>query len=273
MHTLKLPARYGKKITFILLALVFPLLLSACSDRDSAISIAIKPSFDDREIGCNSKFKVQDQVWWYQQIQFYITNVELQTPDGQWQAWPMQTTPFQGKNVALVGEHCLQGENKGANWQLVLMPIAASDLAKRIRFTLGVPFELNHLNPITQPSPLNVSSMFWVWQTGHKFMRIELANENDDWLFHLGSTGCKAASPLRAPGQECLYPNRVEVELPFDISNAVMEFDVSALLSGVRLSRETGCQSKQGDKHCQQLFSNLGLSGQPPAQIVFREDK
>jgi len=33
-------------------------------------------------------------------------------------------------------------------------------------FTIGVPFEENHMDTATAPSPLNASGMFWNWQGG-----------------------------------------------------------------------------------------------------------
>ena len=35
-----------------------------------------------------------------------------------------------------------------------------------VRFTLGIPFALNHADVGALPSPLNVPTMFWSWQGG-----------------------------------------------------------------------------------------------------------
>ena len=44
-----------------------------------------------------------------------------------------------------------------------------------IRLTVGVPFELNHANPLAAAAPLDRGEMFWSWQSGHKFLRADLA--------------------------------------------------------------------------------------------------
>jgi uncharacterized repeat protein (TIGR04052 family) len=144
---------------------------------------------------------------------------------------------------------------------------------KKIRFNLGVPFALNHLNPITQNSPLNMPSMFWVWQTGHKFLRLELASNDDQWQFHLGSTGCSAPSVMRAPKTPCRYPNVATFELDLTPSTKPKHYqlslDLSALIGNVKLSQENSCQSSRTDESCQQLFSQLGLNKNVTASPIF----
>ena len=72
-----------------------------------------------------------------------------------------------------------------------------------VEFQLGVPFAGNHGNPLRAEPPLDVPSMFWTWQSGHKFLRLDLG---DRWSFHLGSTGCMSASAVRAPSGQCRAP-------------------------------------------------------------------
>ena len=43
-----------------------------------------------------------------------------------------------------------------------------------VRFDLGLPFDVNHRDPTLQPSPLNLTRMFWNWNGGYKFVRIDL---------------------------------------------------------------------------------------------------
>ena len=64
---------------------------------------------------------------------------------------------------------------------------------ERIEFMLGVPFDRNHGNPLHAAPPLDGPAMFWSWQSGHKFVRLDLA---DVWSLHLGSTGCVSRSVL-----------------------------------------------------------------------------
>lgn len=43
-----------------------------------------------------------------------------------------------------------------------------------LQFTLGVPQKLNHSDAAIAPSPLNLTSMWWNWQGGYKFLRVDL---------------------------------------------------------------------------------------------------
>lgn len=47
-----------------------------------------------------------------------------------------------------------------------------------VQFTVGVPFELNHADSTLAASPLNLTSLWWNWQLGYKFARIDLSNTN-----------------------------------------------------------------------------------------------
>ena len=102
--------------------------------------------------------------------------------------------------------------------------------------------------------------MFWVWRSGHKFLRLEIASDNDNWIFHLGSTGCQSVSPVRAPDEPCMNPNQVQIETKLTPSSTVV-FDLSALLNGLSLTQETSCQSEPINEHCQLLFQRIGITG------------
>lgn len=218
-------------------------------------------------------------AWRYRRFEFFISNVELQNQQGQWQRWPMLQSKFQYRNVALLGHHCPpqsasasgQVAAQSGNWQIQFDPLLNPTEIQNIRFTLGVPFDLNHAFPLSQPSPLNLPSMFWVWRTGHKFLRLELQSNDDNWLFHLGSTGCKSASAVRAPQQQCLHPNRIQIEMPFADNTAgtnPIVFDLSPLLHNLRPRQQSSCQSEPDNKACKILLNNLNpLNRQTP---VFR---
>jgi len=89
-----------------------------------------------------------------------------------------------------------------------------------------------------------------------------LASADDNWLFHLGSTGCSAPSVMRAPKQPCKQPNQVLVELPFNHKLNNIEFDVAALLQSVNVTMISSCQSAPDDKNCIKPLNNIGVTGQ-----------
>src|SRR5690606_37806949 len=71
-------------------------------------------------------------------------------------------------------------------------------------FELGVPFEKNHQDVAAADAPLSVGAMFWVWQGGFKFVRIDMIDADgmapdNGWNLHLGSTGCMSPAPAVPP--------------------------------------------------------------------------
>jgi uncharacterized repeat protein (TIGR04052 family) len=137
-------------------------------------------------------------------------------------------------------------------------------------FTLGVPASRNHLDLSTQPAPLSLSHLFWSWNSGYKFMRVDMrATQGDSaataWVIHLGSTGCVGTAGASAAPTRCAQPNRAEVSFAdFDPSNDVVVADLAALLAraNVRTNQPktaAGCMSAPTDSDCGALFAALGL--------------
>ena len=154
-------------------------------------------------------------------------------------------TDFADEEVVLLGADCSINA-----WQVSFDgKVNAGDT---LYFELGVPFHLNHNNPLTAKAPLNVSEMFWSWQLGHKFLRYD---GDDGFSFHLGSTGCKSASRLRPATEACRYPNTFQFKVDNYRPDKSIVFDLDALLLGV--DKRESCMSDNANKVCQSLFSNL----------------
>ena len=127
-----------------------------------------------------------------------------------------------------------------------------------LEFSLGVSFEHNHVNPMKAAPPLNVPSMFWTWQTGYKFLRLDLGNR---WSFHLGSTGCVSDSVMRPPRQACRQPNvaRIRLEGGVDRGGTVL-VDLDALLAGIDPADAGNCVARYRERgECRRLLATLGL--------------
>src|SRR5579863_8307437 len=111
-------------------------------------------------------------------LRFFISQVELLTADGASVALSLdQDGIWQYRNLTLLDfedgtASCLNG-NAGINKQ-ILGKVPAGKYTG-LRFTLGVPFELDHIAATSAPSPLNTTAMFWSWQDGFKFLRAEVA--------------------------------------------------------------------------------------------------
>ena len=262
---------------YTLLAAFFCLfIISSCDSpkklpQDTNEEIVFQSSFNGEKLHCNSVISHSIKKWRYTQLQFFISTIELKNDKGVWQKASLMKSAYQTSKSALLGENCnLSNTQNKANW--ILKFDGKTDLANssHIRFDLGLPFTVNHLNPLTQDSPLNIPTMFWGWQKGHKFLRLEMVADDDDWLFHLGSVGCKAASPLRTPQQECLYPNRYTFELPINTENNQIDLNLSTLLNNITIAEQASCQSSPDKASCQTLFSNLREKNE---QSVFQTNK
>lgn len=200
--------------------------------------------------------------------------VEL-TQDGAWQLDDLALLDFEDGSST-----CEEGGTKETNTQVVGTVPAGKYTG--VRFTLGVPFEKNHMDPAQAPSPLNVSSMYWVWLAGRKFVRIDGRTSGlgmgPGFLVHLGSMGCAGMDPNQSPEVECASPNRAEIEvLDYDPDTGVIDVDVGELLAEVDIDANTpdtapGCMSAADDPECASILPRLGLPlGDVPAgQALFR---
>jgi len=148
----------------------------------------------------------------------------------------------------------------------------------KVSFTVGLPESKNHLDAATAPAPLNTPGMWWSWQAGYKYMKVDVASEANPggFFFHLGGTNCEGSPTL---GYSCQYPNLPRVELALSASGRVI-LNAETLYAGVDLSLEpdlktdfiAGCMAFSGDPECPAMFAALGLqfeeesmpSGVPP---------
>ena len=197
-------------------------------------------------------------------FRFYVEEVQLKNSAGEWVPVQLDENKFQTNNVALLDfeDGCGELGNPDLNEQIVgTVPVGDYD---GLRFKMGVPFEMNHWNHATAPSPMNITALFWNWQGGYKFLRIDSGQfSNTDWRMHLGSTGCEG-HPQAGGVTSCANPNRVDVELgAFDAAAHTVVADYARLVEGAALDEDqaadAGCMSKPMDTDCGPLFKNLGL--------------
>jgi len=159
-----------------------------------------------------------------------------------------------------------------------------------LQFTLGLPFALNHADNLLAASPLNLSAMFWNWQGGYRFFKVDLAGMGGGmmmrdaaagghgggggFLVHLGSTGCASAASTAAPTVACANPNLVSASFPqFDAATDSVVVDLADLLQFSDVTINTpetspGCMSGVTDPECAGVFRGFGLDGS--GQKLFR---
>ncbi|MCX6593708.1 MAG: metallo-mystery pair system four-Cys motif protein [Acidobacteria bacterium] len=220
-------------------------------------------------------------------FRFYVHNVRLvdsagqETPvevrqDGKWQLDGVALLDFENATGG-----CTNG-TPDLN-DVITGTVPAGKQWRGVRFTLGVPFEKNHTDLTTMPSPLNLTALSWVWNAGRKFARLDFASTGlpRGVAIHLGSTGCTPNTTKTTVPTQCSEPNRAEVTLAgFDPVQDVVVADLGRLLkdSNVDVNQEktpSGCMSGLGDSDCAPIFANFGLpfNGQSGKQTFFAADR
>jgi hypothetical protein len=129
-------------------------------------------------------------------LKVYVSNVQLVKADGSslgvpgvsltsWSAEP------EAKNVKLMdgGQMHNATSSSGATFFKLRAPAAEY---KGVRFEVGVPKDLNHRDASTMALPLGLESgMFWAWNPGYIFFRIEgktvVDGKAQPWLLHMGT--------------------------------------------------------------------------------------
>jgi uncharacterized repeat protein (TIGR04052 family) len=264
----------GSRKTLRFFLFVFLIQLnSSCSRSGDGKGIDVEIWHNGGPLDCNM-FKSAQQVWSIQQLAFFISNVELSNKDTEYHP-KLSSTPWQNNDVVLIQpnlDNCAtksEGEDKvvhddpvaseqhKTNNRLQFLAPADFDSSEQFSFTLAVPFELNHQNPLLQPSPLNLPSMFWSWRSGHKFFRLDMQSPNGSWVFHLGSVGCSATSTMRSPKNECVQPNRVSFNLDKKHDGTKLVMHLDKLIANTSMRNDDSCLFHSGQENCSILMSNL----------------
>lgn len=256
----------------------------ACGD-DEPVSVQIQfdATVDGQAPVCGQTYSglgANSEPFTLKDLRFYVSDLRVGSDaqpvslddDGTWQNGRIALLDFETG-----GSECELGTSQTRS--VVSGEVEGPVEGRGLRFTVGIPFELNHQDVGLAEGPLSLTAMFWNWQGGYKFIRVDGSSGESPFNVHLGSTACDG-DPAMGGTTTCSNSNRVDVELPdFDPTTSVVEFDVARLLESATLSTNTpmtapGCQSFPSDPECPPVFDNLGLGygGMPPSgpQTVFR---
>jgi len=219
-------------------------------------------------------------------FRFYVHDIRLVKSDNTEVSLALnQDGTWQYQNVALLdfengtgGCASTTGPTTATNSQVKgTIPQSGGVAFTKIKFRLGVPLSLNHLDVNTAPAPLNVSALYWAWTTGHKFARLDFltaggAYDSSTFNVHLGSTSCTGTNPVSS-NADCNSANRAEIILNIPaasqtdltgISNMRVVADVRALVQDLDLTvadqgAPSGCMSGQTDPECRYVMPRFGL--------------
>ncbi len=201
------------------------------------------------------------------------SRVALEVPDdGQWQRDGVILLDFEdGSGTCMTGS---------PETNLMVKGRAPADDYVGVEFTLGLPSDLNHLDGATAPAPLNAQGLWWSWQGGYKYMRLDLRPATQtEFFYHLGASGCSGSIQ---DGFACTYNNSSQISLDnFDPQRDEIVVDGGQIFANVDVEKKPddvddmlpGCMSSATDPECPAMMGPLGLSfdsaAQPPTQTVF----
>ena len=277
----------ARTLKLLVATTAFAFTLAACSSDepgDQAVAITFRPQVGNAAFSCTTTYT--DIGTTASDVQFtdfklYVSDVRLVTASGAEEPVALeQDGEWQLDNVALLDFDNGTGNCAGStetNYQVTGTVPAGSYTG--IKFTMGIPFALNHGDVATAAAPLNSTDMFWIWNYGYKFLRVDLTTTGQPGGFfvHVGSTGCNGATDT-SPPTSCDFPNRATVTLTgFNAANQVIVVDPKAILAGSNVNEENGdepgCMSSQTDPECPPIFSRIGLpfnGAAAGAQQLFR---
>lgn len=249
--------------------------LAACgSDSDSddssnqAVTINFAAGLGTEAMACGERTtaigsqQTQPEI---KDFRLYISNVQVASDDGDFVSVELNSSDWQQASVALLdfedGSSSCSGGNAATNHQINAQVSGLKGNVSRLRFTVGVPEELNHLDRTSALSPLNIDGMTWSWAGGYKHARLDV----NGWNIHLGTTGCTLDDNNENLDCSNARPNRPTYEFNnIDLSKDEVYFDYAALVNSADISSNAeqtplGCMSSASDSDCAPVFSALGL--------------
>ena len=218
-------------------------LLPSCGQWDLPVEIPVVATWNGQPIDCHSEGTALTD------LRFYVSDLQLVDADGR--AHDVRyATEFEWQNdaVALIdlenGEGACQNGTPAIHDRL--LGVARARDYRGLRFTVGVPFRLNHANPLTATPPLDDPEMHWHRRSGYRFLRAGISSGVDGFWMHGGSMGCEGTVGHIT---ECRFPNRFDVTLPdFVPGEHTIEIDLAALMADIDLAHGilTDCSSGLG---------------------------
>ena len=260
--------------------------------KDQSVDIRFAGVAGDAPVACGTPIEglgTTAQAAQLQDFRFFVSEVELITRAGK--AVPLKLAKNSAFRVTRGGVGVTLIDLENGTGSCAVDGTAAMNANVRgtapkgryvgVRWTLGVPFKLNHTDAPAMPAPLNSAAMAWSWQVGRKFTKIEFtdpAGATGPWTanafyVHLGSVGCEG-NPATGQTVKCAAGNRPAIQLKrFNPAKQQVAVDVRAMLAGNDITANgggaPGCMSEPTDPECVGIFKSLGVKA-PARQTVFK---
>lgn len=257
----------------LLVPILFAATLAACDSSDREVTLRFAPVVGDQPFACGMDFAgVGSGASTVTPLDFrmYLHEVALlrasgeRVPvairdDGEWQSEGLVLLDFEdGTGACMTGSPATNFEVRGS------VPDHGDYVG--VEFIVGVPHEQNHLDGAIAPAPLNAQGMWWTWQGGYKYVRLDMRPATQpEFFYHLGATSCAGSVK---DGFECAFANLPSVRIDgFDPERDAIVVDAAKILAGVDVEHVPdgvsdtlpGCMAFPGDPECPAMMAPLGL--------------
>ncbi|MEZ4587125.1 MAG: metallo-mystery pair system four-Cys motif protein [Gemmatimonadales bacterium] len=253
-------------------------LAAACSDgptepQDITVNLKFAAEVNGAAFACGTQYTnvgSANTAVTLTDFRLYVHDVRLLTSNGTEVPVVLAQDTWQRNDLALLDfengtASCANGT---AATNTAIRGTAPAGDYTGIRFRLGVPFAMNHQDQTQAQAPLDIGALFWSWNGGYKFARIDHISDAqpNGWNVHLGSTGCQPTGNPTTPATACNNAHRPEITLSnFDIATDVVSADYGRLVAGSNLTvnatgTASGCMSFPGDGDCPAVMNRFGLS-------------
>lgn len=251
------------------------LALHGCAPEPLELSVPFQAVFGQAAVTCGTATPAGRLT----DLRFYVSNVRLYNLEGQAVELQLATDQrWQNRSVALIdledGSGACKNGTPGEN--ATLRGRVPHGDYRGISFDIGVPFELNHADPLMAGAPLDDSAMHWHWRSGYKFLRAGFESDSRSHWLHLGSAACEGTIQSIS---HCRLPNRVTVMLRDWEPGSSLVVDVATLFDAFSASDDTdlSCSSGPAEESCRYPFEVLGLNAatglQQQAQRLVRSSR
>ena len=253
---------------------ILALSLAGCATPEESIDLTFQARVGNEAFACGQTYAnigTTRTSLTPADLRFYVHDIRLVTDTGAEHPLHLDNTDAQGSGIALLDFEDGTGpcaESGTPSMNMSLTGTAAAGRYTELRFRIGVPQQLNHLALEAAQAPINVSSMYWGWLGGYKYLRFEgrTTGQPMGFFFHLGATDC-TGFPMRGEQRVCVNGNRPEVRvaLPADFTPTTHRFvvDVARWMAGVDLdtnqSGASGCMADVDDLDCPSYMASVGL--------------
>jgi uncharacterized repeat protein (TIGR04052 family) len=255
---------------------------SACSSSDSgsstaaagnAVQLTFALRYQGQNVGCGDRLDgvgLTGSTVQLRDARVYLHDIQVTLATGETVPLSLDESLWQRDGVALVDFAddtglCDTGSPE-TNTEVSGHYVGEAPVTG-VRFRVGLPPELNHLDSARAPAPLNAPGMAWSWVGGYKYARIDVQSSgNDTWYIHLGATEC-SGSP--AQGITCAQGNVAEIALDgLDSVRPSVSLDLDRVYAGSDLDAPleegadfvSGCMAFGGDPECAPIFSAFGMA-------------